>query len=95
MGPHTVSVADGSLLADLAIEITRQDRIHPAGYPATRDGVRFGIATIEDETREAWGAWGDERSVDGWPHTREELLQTAAVVMRLIRSIDVAEDSDR
>lgn len=90
---NDVTIAQGALLADLAIEIARQDRIHPAGYPATRDGVRFGIATVADETQEALDAWRAERRIDGWPETRTELFQTAAVIMRLIRSIDAAADA--
>jgi hypothetical protein len=77
------------LIADLTAEIARQDHIHPAGYPATRDGLRFGIATIEDETREAWEEWRANRKCDGWGDLRGELLQVAAVTMRIIRSLDI------
>jgi hypothetical protein len=87
----TDRIYDEQLLNELGDEIERQDLIHPAGYPATRDGVRFGIATVEDETKEALDAWRAERKVDGWPETRGELLQVAAVTMRIIRSIDEAD----
>lgn len=80
-------------LAELASEITRQDTIHPAGYPATRDGIRLGIATVLDEHTEALDAWNDERhgadktTWATWAQTRAELLQVAAVAMRTVREI--------
>jgi len=79
---------DSLLLDELEREIRRQDEIHQSGYPATREGIRLGIATAEDELEEARLAWRDER--EGAPcmlHTREELLQLAAVVMRTVRSL--------
>lgn len=85
------------LLGDLAGEVERQDRFHPSGYPATRDGVFLGIKTAAHELDvEAIGAWrGDrcrcETPLCGhatWAGTRGELLQAAAVIIRTIRSID-------
>ena len=95
----TQGVADGmqAQLADLAAEVERQDRFHPSGYPATRDGVFLGIKTAAHELdREAVDAWSGDRckcSIPlcghaGWRNTRGELLQVAAVIMRTIRSID-------
>lgn len=84
-------------LADLAAEVARQDRFHPSGYPATRDGVFLGIQTaIYELEREALPAWhGDRCKCDvpqcghaDWQATRGEALQAAAVIMRTIRSID-------
>jgi hypothetical protein len=85
----------GRLLTDLTAEVERQDRIHPAGYPATRDGVRLGIATVADETQEALDAWREGRCKCATPHcghskwheVEGELLQAAAVALRAIRSI--------
>lgn len=68
-------------------EIGRQDLIHPAGYPATRDGIRFGIATLEDELWETLDAWRAEKRGDNWTRTEEELLQVVAVGARLLRSL--------
>jgi hypothetical protein len=68
-------------------EIDRQDEIHPQGYAADRDGVRFGLCTVEDELREAVQAWRDERRVDNWLATEEELTQALAVGARLLRSL--------
>jgi hypothetical protein len=83
-------------LRGVQAEIARQDSLHPAGYPATRDGTRLGIAAIEDELEEAKSAWRAERCRCGtpactcstWAATREELLQIAAVALRTVRSID-------
>lgn len=75
-------------LADLiASEVARQDEIHPAGYPATRDGVRMGLATIQDELDEALAAWRDERREPHWTETEAEVLQVAGVAARLLRSM--------
>lgn len=71
-------------------EIARQNKIHPDGYPATRDGVRFGIATAEDELREALEAWRIDRAAEGWPDTLTELVQAAAVIARTSNAIIVA-----
>src|SRR5690554_1885636 len=50
------------LLAELAAEVARQDRSHPSGYPATRDGVFLGITTaVHELEREAVAAWQAER----------------------------------
>jgi hypothetical protein len=90
-------------LADLGDEVTRQDEIHPAGYAATRDGVRLGLATVGDELQEALDAWRPGRCKcrtpecghHDWSEVRKELLQTAAVIMRTIRSIDAAPRPER
>lgn len=77
----------------LASEVVRQDKIHPAGYPATRDGVFAGIQTAIHELHsehEAMGAWQDEKRHGVWTNTRAELLQAAAVIVRTVRSIDTA-----
>jgi hypothetical protein len=86
-------------LTDLASEMARQDQVHPAGYPATRDGVFLGITTaIHELEREAIDAWRADRCKcptplcghTTWAETRAEVLQAAAVLMRLVRSIDAA-----
>lgn len=79
---------ESRLLAALFDEVLRQDEIHPSGFPSTRDGLRLGIAALEDETREARESHRLERRSDGWPDTRGELLQAMAVCFRMIRSID-------
>jgi hypothetical protein len=76
-----------ALLDELADEIARQDDIHPAGFPATRDGVRFGICTAVDELDEAKDAWRAERKTSGWSETQTEMMQAAAVILRTLRSI--------
>lgn len=80
---------------ELAREVARQDAIHPDGYPATRDGLRLGIAALEDELDEVYLAWRSAyraaRRVNGdpdWLHLRAELVQVAGVCVRMIRSLD-------
>lgn len=79
------------VMSRLAAEIARQDQLH-AGWGTTRDGVRAGIAAIEDEAREAREAWRSERRVNGWSDTESEVIQVAAVAFRLAREISQAEE---
>lgn len=86
-----------SSVVEMALrEVRRQDEIHPAGFPATRDGLRLGLAALQDEVREAEEAWRADRRRDGvcpWinhggEHSTEvELLQVAAIALRMVRSI--------
>ena len=87
------------VLLHLYDEIIRQDRLHPAGYPANRDGVRLGIAHAEDELEEVKLAHRADRCKcpvpncghAHWLDTETEVIQTAAVLLRLARSIRAAE----
>lgn len=75
----------GDLLSDLLREVERQDAQHGPyqGTPLGRS--RLALATLEDETREAVEAWRSERREPHWQHTREEVLQVAAVCIRALR----------
>ncbi len=85
-------------MLDLQEEIDRQDGIAEAagyGYPFTRNGVRLGIAALEDElteVREAWRADKNHLESGAW-HLREELLQVAAVAVRIAREIPIDPQS--
>ena len=79
------------VVADLLAEIRRQDEIHPSGYPRTRDGIRLGIAAAEDELFETKEAWRLGKASGWWDNVRLEALQTAAVLVRLVRSLDVRD----
>jgi hypothetical protein len=91
------------VLSALAAEIARQDALHPAGFPATRDGLRLGLAYAQDELNEALEAHRAERckcplpACDHarWTRTRTEALQAAAVLLRLARAITVQEQTDQ
>lgn len=80
------------LFADLGAEIQRQDAKHGSlnhcEYDLAR--LRLALAVLEDEIAEALVAYRDERSANGWPETRAEVLQIAAVAMRILR--DCVED---
>jgi hypothetical protein len=91
------------VLADLAREVARQDELHPPGFPATRDGVFMAIMTaVHELDREAIEAWRAERCRCGelecghatWADTRTEVMQAAAVLVRVLRSIDESEVPD-
>lgn len=86
---------DGRLLDELVAEIARQDQSHPAGFPATRDGVFHGINTaIWELEREALDAWQQEKRDAEWRDTRMEMIQAAAVIMRTVRSVTDTVDGD-
>lgn len=72
----------------LLAEIKRQEEIHPVGFPATRDGLRLGLAALEDELEEARDEWRANRRTEGWGGLRMELMQIAAVALRMVRSLD-------
>lgn len=84
------------IMDDLRSEVVRQDKAHPAGYPYTRDGMRLGIASLDDETEEVWEQWREmkRRLFDGTTTAldksflREEIMQVMAVGYRMVRSID-------
>lgn len=86
------------ILEGLMDEVTNQDHRHPDGYPLTRDGIRLGIASLDDETQEVWERWRDmkRRLFDGTStklelsFLREEILQVMAIGYRMVRSIDNA-----
>jgi hypothetical protein len=81
------------ILDDLRAEIERQDQKHGPYERQSRLGVsRLALATLEDEVAEAKDAWRDERRAPTWDHTREEVLQVAAVAVRTIR--DALADSE-
>lgn len=80
-----------SVLDLVAAEVERQDRVHPDGYPATRDGVRLGLATAQDELDEALEAWRKAKRLPltqhEWQAVKDELVQAAAVIVRTLREM--------
>jgi len=74
------------LMYALIGEIERQDEKHGRFQALTQLGAsRLALACLEDEIAEAKQAWRDERKTPTWDHTREEVLQVAAVAMRALR----------
>jgi len=83
------------ILGELRDEIARQDEKHGPYQRQSRLGVsRLALATLEDEVAEAKDAWREERKAPDWPHTREEVLQVAAVAVRTIRDALTEETPD-
>ncbi len=68
-------------------EIQRQDSVNEEGYPATRHGVRLGLANAEDELREAYDNWKLYKLSGNYDPVAAELVQCAAVIVRTIREI--------
>ena len=83
------------VLVALAVEMVRQDVIHPDGYPPTRDGIRLAIAAADDELIETLAAWRAARCKcpkprcghHDWTEVGVEAIQTAAVLMRMVRAL--------
>lgn len=75
------------LFAELEREIVSQHSRFGA-FENTRPSLRLGFACLEDEMREAVEAYEDDRHDDfcglGFSATQEELLQVAAVALRLL-----------
>lgn len=80
-------MSDDRLWRALRHEIARQDGIHAPGYQPTRDGVRLGLASMEDELRESLDEWRHDRAGGHYAATAAEVLQTVAVGMRLLRML--------
>lgn len=58
-------------------------------FDASLGQVRLGICVLDDEVQEARDAWRDERRTDGWPATSEEVMQVAAIAIRLLHDMSV------
>ena len=69
----------------LMAEVARQDEKHGRFEGTVLGRSRLALACLEDETREAVEAWRGERKGVLWEHTREEVLQVAAVAIRALR----------
>ena len=84
------------LIDQLNAEIRRQDKKHGRiGGDSDYGRARLGIACVQDEVDEALEAWRDDkkRAADDLPalgrffDTKAELMQVAAVAIRVIRDI--------
>lgn len=74
------------LVYRLLDEIERQDAKHGGFSGATPLGrSRLGLACLEDEIAEALQAWREERQAPTFEKTRAEVLQVAAVALRILR----------
>ena len=82
--------ASRSTMLRVKEEIGRQDKRF-AAFERSRPSIRLGIACLEDEVAEAKQAFEDDRHDDfcglGWSGTTDELIQVAAVAIRLARDI--------
>lgn len=84
-------MSNANYMEDLITTVNDLTNRFPEGFPADRNGIRLGIAAIEDETQEVWEEWRQlRRSLPDCDMTylRTELLQVAAVCLMIVRSID-------
>lgn len=64
----------------------------PQGFPFDRNGVRLGIASLEDEVTEVWDEWNMHKRALGncREQIRTEVLQVAAVALMIVEGIDAS-----
>lgn len=74
-------------LNEVLSEVVTRDSYHAAGYPATRDGVRLGLADAQDKLSEAIEAWHVYKLTSNWHPARSDLVQLAAIAVRILREI--------
>ena len=81
-----------ALLLLIAEEVDRQDRNHPGGYPFDRNGLRLGIAALQDEVQEVYEEWRKHKRDlgNGAESIRAELLQVMGVAFQIVEEIDAA-----
>jgi len=67
-------------------EINRQEKILPANkcFPFNRNGIRLGIASLEDELKETLDAWNKEKRGTKYKETKKELIQLIALGIRIL-----------
>lgn len=87
-----MDIAGMALVTELLEEVDRQDEKHGPFEGSALGRSRLGLACVQDELAEALDAWRAERpQSDGYVdlhtcgRTRAELLQVAAVALRVIR----------
>ncbi len=85
-----MSCASPTVAQMIEREVERQDQRWPA-FERDRRSIRLGIACLEDETKEVFQAFEDDRHDDfcglGWLGTTDELIQVAALATRLARDL--------
>lgn len=70
------------LVEDSVARLHKQIEAFPPGFPADRNGIRLGIAAIQDETSEVLAEWYDAKRTDkDWTRVYDELLDVIAVAM--------------
>lgn len=77
--PHIVQVVD-SLNKDITDRLIIQMSRFPAGFPADRNGIRLGLAAVQDELKETLDAWHEDKRQQNpdWHRTYDELLDIIA-----------------
>jgi len=71
---------------DVASRLIEMKRKFPAGYPCNRNGIRLGMAALEDELKEMYEAWRVEKRepFNDETNTYDELLDVIAVGLYLL-----------
>ena len=82
------------ILRMLRLAVDHQDRRYGPFTPDV-SGVRLALACLEDEVDEAKDAWRSERKprrgTKAWATTTAEVMDVAAVSVRLLRDMGVGE----
>lgn len=71
-------------------EAIRQDTLRDEPYTKDRDGVRLALAYMLDELNESLAEWSLEKKQksNNWSKTKAELVQTLAVGIRLLKTLN-------
>lgn len=89
-----------AIYARIEARIAKFDKLSPEGYPATYQGLRLCHAFAEDELKEVFDAWHEERckcptpncNHATWDKMADEIVDTVAVLLRGLRSIEAARE---
>jgi hypothetical protein len=86
--PETEQWTEETAVRRVLEEVARQDRVHG---PFSNDAasVRFAVACLEDEVREARESWDKWKRLPDWYGVRAEVVQAAAIAIRLARDVSV------
>ena len=68
-------------------EVLRNDVTHEVGFPSTRDGVRLGLARVQDEIDMARESYLLYQLTSNWAPARQSLVIAAAQIVRICREI--------
>jgi len=80
---------DEEILAAIGKRAAEQSARFPAGFPYDRNGVRLGIASLQDEVRELYLEWeANKRTLNlAADRVRHELLDIAGIVVLMLRNV--------
>lgn len=85
-----------ALYLHITNRLDRQMESFPPGFPADRNGIRLGLAAIEDELNETLTEWRADKSIDEtFRNTYDELLDViSAAIYTAVELSNLHRDKD-